>query len=167
MRLYNCDNIEFMKKLLDNEFDLAICDPPYGIGKDWKRRNKGAVFAETSYDNKRATKEYFDEIRRVAKHYIVFGYNYYTEFFGSTNYLIVWDKLSSDNQVFKYSKCELACTDIHIPCNIVHCEWDVSVAQKRYIRTKNLLNCTSGFYLITQSRDGKYLTLTWVAEVHL
>lgn len=49
--LYNVDCMELMKTLPNKHFDLAIVDPPYGIGKDWKKRNKGAVFAETTYDN--------------------------------------------------------------------------------------------------------------------
>lgn len=49
--LYNVDCMELMKTLPDRHFDLAIVDPPYGIGKDWKKRNKGAVFADTTYDN--------------------------------------------------------------------------------------------------------------------
>jgi site-specific DNA-methyltransferase (adenine-specific) len=32
IELYNMDCMEAMKKMKDNEFDLAIVDPPYGIG---------------------------------------------------------------------------------------------------------------------------------------
>lgn len=32
INLYNCDNMEFMKGLPDKYYDLAIVDPPYGIG---------------------------------------------------------------------------------------------------------------------------------------
>lgn len=123
--LYNVDCMELMKTLPAKHFDLAIVDPPYGIGKDWKKRNKGAVFAETTYDNSTPPHlEYFNELKRVSKHWIIWGWNYYTEMLGSTNYLIVWDKMSANNHVFHYSKCEIACTDIHIPCNIVHIVWD-------------------------------------------
>lgn len=122
---YNIDCMEYMKQLPDNAFDLAIVDPPYGIGTDWKKRNKGAIFQETSYLNESIPKhEYFDELKRVSKNQIIWGYNYYTDILGSTNYLIVWDKKSSNNQVIKYSKCEIAYTSIHIPCNIVQIEWD-------------------------------------------
>ena len=31
IELHNCDCIEYMKTCKDNQFDLAIVDPPYGI----------------------------------------------------------------------------------------------------------------------------------------
>lgn len=133
----NVDCMEYMSQLEDNTFDLAIVDPPYGIGKDWKKRNKGAVFADTTYDNAtRPTKIYFDELKRVSKHQIIFGWNYYADILGNTNYLIIWDKMSANNTVFHYSKCEIAYTDIHIPCNIVHVEWDGYRMGKEHGRKK-------------------------------
>lgn len=122
---YNIDCMEFMAGCADDTFDLAICDPPYGIGSDWKKRNKGAVFVKTTYTNSATpTKEYFDELKRISRNQIIFGYNYYTDFLGPTNYLIVWDKNSANNKVFHYSKCEIAYTSLHIPCNIVRITWD-------------------------------------------
>ena len=123
--VYNIDCMDFLKNQDDNTFDLAIVDPPYGIGEDWKKHNKGAKFDRTTYKNDRIpTREYFDELKRVSRNQIIWGYNYYTDVLGSTNHLIVWDKKSSDNKVFHYSKCEIAYTSIHIPCNIVSIEWD-------------------------------------------
>ena len=123
--VYNIDCIDLMRNLNDNAFDLAIVDPPYGIGKDWKKRNKGAVFADTTYNNiQRPTKEYFDELKRISQHQIIWGWNYYADILGNTNYLIIWDKMSANNNVFHYSQCEIAYTDIHIPCKIVHIVWD-------------------------------------------
>lgn len=122
---YNIDCMEYMRRLPDKHFNLAIADPPYGIGADWKKRNKGKAFAETTYRNsERPTAEYFAELRRVSEHQIIWGWNYFADILGNTNYLIVWDKMSANNKAFHYSKCEIAYTDIHIPCNIVHIEWD-------------------------------------------
>ena len=124
-RAYNIDCMEYMRTLPDKHFTLAIADPPYGIGKDWKKRNKGAVFADTTYNNSsRPSAEYFAELKRISQHQIIWGWNYYADLLGNTNYLIVWDKMSANNKAFHYSKCEIAYTDIHIPCNIVHIEWD-------------------------------------------
>jgi site-specific DNA-methyltransferase (adenine-specific) len=121
---HNKDCLEAMRKMKDNEFELGIVDPPYGIGQDWKKRNKGARFKETTYKNTPVDAEYFDELKRVCVDYIIWGWNYYTEYLGSTNYLIVWDKKSSDNDVFKYSKCEIALTTKKVPCNLVTVPWD-------------------------------------------
>lgn len=37
-RLYNLDCMQGMKEFPDGFFDLAIVDPPYGIGIDGQRR---------------------------------------------------------------------------------------------------------------------------------
>ena len=38
--IYNCDCMELMKQYPDNHFDLAIVDPPYGIGAGSKTYGK-------------------------------------------------------------------------------------------------------------------------------
>lgn len=125
INLFNDDCMNLMKQMKDNEFDLAIVDPPYGIGADWLKRNKGHKFATTSYSNSSIpSPEYFEELFRVSRNQIIFGYNYFTHILGPSNYLIIWDKESNNNQTFKYSKCEIAYTSYHIPCNIFHYPWD-------------------------------------------
>lgn len=126
IQIIHGDCVEAMKAMPDKAYDLAICDPPYGIGEDWKKRtnNRINLFKQTTYKNTRATEEYFNELRRVCVDYIIWGWNYYTEYLGSTNYLIIWDKKSSNNPVFHYSKCEIASTSKHIPCNIISIQWD-------------------------------------------
>ena len=122
---HNTDCLEYLKTCADKQFDLAIVDPPYGIGEDWKKRNKGVVFKQTSYKNDTIPNaKYFKELKRVSKNQIIFGYNYYTRYLGSTNYLIIWDKQSAKNQTVRYSKCEIAYSSIKIPCNIVSIVWD-------------------------------------------
>jgi site-specific DNA-methyltransferase (adenine-specific) len=109
------DCMDLMARHPDKYFDLAVVDPPFGIGEEWKKRHK---------NNCIPTKEYFDELRRVSRHQIVFGYNYFVQFLGPTNYLIIWDKLSNGNEVFLYSKAEIAYTSIHIPAFIISVPWD-------------------------------------------
>lgn len=117
--------MDYLPQFPDKYFDLAIVDPPYGIGADWEKRNKGQKFKKTSYRNEFIPEEeYFSELFRVSKNQIIWGYNYYTQFLGSTNYLIVWDKQSNGNPVFHYSKAEIAYTSMHIPCNLVSIPWD-------------------------------------------
>jgi|WetSurMetagenome_2_1015567.scaffolds.fasta_scaffold18509_3 site-specific DNA-methyltransferase (adenine-specific) len=122
---YNCDCMEYMKSISDKHFDLAIVDPPYAIGQDWKKRNKGHKFVESSYKNDAIpSKRYFKELFRISRNQIIWGYNYYTDILGPTNYLIVWDKMSNSNKVFHYSKVEIAYTSFHIPANLVSIPWD-------------------------------------------
>lgn len=123
--VYNEDCMDYMRNIPDKFFDLAIVDPPYGIGEDWKKRNNGYKFKDTSYKNSPIKDaSYFDELKRISKDQIIWGYNYYTQYLGNTNYLIVWDKMSNNNDVFKYSKCEIAYVSKKIPCNLVSIPWD-------------------------------------------
>ena len=126
IKLYNTDCLQFMKSLPDKFFDVAIADPPYGIGRDWEKRDwrSRAKYKNCGYMNLKPSAEYFAEIQRVSKDWIIWGWNYFTDILPPTNYLIVWDKMSNQNSVFKYSKCEIAGTSYKVPCNIVSIGWD-------------------------------------------
>jgi site-specific DNA-methyltransferase (adenine-specific) len=121
--------MKMMPRYPDKFFDLAIVDPPYGIGQEWKKRHwkkyQGREFPDTTYKNNTIPKpEYFNELFRVSKEQIIFGYNYFTDILGPTNYLIVWDKVSSNNDVVLYSGAEIAYTSIKRPIRIISVQWD-------------------------------------------
>lgn len=123
--LHLCDCETFMAKIPDKKFDLTIADPPYGIGMDWRRRRRAVqLYDDSGYVNERPRESCIREIMRVSRNWIIFGWNYFTDILPPTNYLIVWDKMSAANQVVKYSKCEIAATSLHVPCNIVSIPWD-------------------------------------------
>ena len=89
--------MEYMANCKDNEFDLAIVDPPYGIGRDGSVRTiskhggrKAHEFK--GWDNAIPSKEYFDELFRVSKNQIIWGANYFTEHLPSSMGWIFWDK---------------------------------------------------------------------------
>ena len=124
IKITNEDNMELMARYPDNHFDLAIVDPPYGIGADWKKRKNTAKKYAGNYKNESIPdKKYFDELMRVSKYWIVWGWNYYTDFFPPTNYLIVWDKKVPEKTAF-YSQVEIAATNIKIPAAIYRHSWD-------------------------------------------
>ena len=71
--LYNADCMEVMKKFKDKEFDLAIVDPPYGIGfGEFNRTNKTGngervkanKYKNSEWDSAIPDKEYFEELLR-------------------------------------------------------------------------------------------------------
>ena len=85
VRLFNCDCMAFMAEIPDNHYDLAIVDPPYGIGrfKICKPNNNSDtkdVFANKflkndSFNNNKPTKEYWNELFRISKNQIIWGAN--------------------------------------------------------------------------------------------
>jgi len=93
----NEDNMELMARYPDKYFDLAIVDPPYGIGAD-KAQNAGGEkwgykeYKKTDWDNSIPSAEYFKELFRVSKNQIVWGGNYMTEFLPPSMGWIIWDK---------------------------------------------------------------------------
>jgi len=109
IKLLNIDCIEFMKTCADNEFDLAIVDPPYGIGDKFKGGKTGKMnfneVVEKDWD-KVPTPEYWEQLFRVSKNQIVWGGNYFP--LPPTRCFIVWDKLISED--FSLAMAELAWT---------------------------------------------------------
>jgi site-specific DNA-methyltransferase (adenine-specific) len=96
--VYNEDCLEAMKRYPDNYFDLAVVDPPYGIGADEKnskrelKSKKSAAlskdFGGQKWDEAIPTEEYFLQLKRVSKKQIIWGANY----FGLTGGMLYWHK---------------------------------------------------------------------------
>lgn len=91
---YNMDCMEYMRSLPDNAFDLAVVDPPYGIGINHnmgrRKGDKPSEYKKVTWDSKPPEKEYFDELFRVSKNQIVWGANYFQ--MPPTKCFIVWRK---------------------------------------------------------------------------
>lgn len=125
-------NMELMSRYPDNHFDLAIIDPPYGIGEDGSKskgrttrkdgsirngidkRNGSVIKRKTSsylkkdWDRESPDEEYFNELFRVSKNQIIWGANH---FLGkNSSCWIVWDKVNSGND---FADCELAWTSFN------------------------------------------------------
>lgn len=96
----NEDNMELMARYPDNYFDLAIVDPPYGIGanKMTLGNGKNKIYrGENDWDKTIPSEEYFKELFRVSKNQIVWGANYMTEFLKPTSSWLFWDKGTGEN----------------------------------------------------------------------
>ena len=93
--IYNQDCMEAMKEMSDNQFDLAIVDPPYGIGASEMTMGSGKnkkYKKGKKWDNETPTQKYFNEIQRVSKNQIIWGGNYFADKLKPTRCYIFWDK---------------------------------------------------------------------------
>ena len=108
IKLYNADNMEVMKTFKDKQFDLAIIDPPYGIGMDGNNNWSGSKHEVKDWDNGAPSTEYFSELMRISKNQIVWGANHFISRmpFDSKCWLI-WDK---KNDGFSFADGEMAWT---------------------------------------------------------
>lgn len=111
--LRNCDNMELMAEFPDKYFDLAIVDPPYGIGMDGGKIGGNKCAEATNYAKKKWDKitpqaHYFEELKRVSKNQIIWGANHFVENIPTANSScwIVWDKINTGD----FADCELAYT---------------------------------------------------------
>jgi len=111
----NIDCMEGMKKYPDKYFDLAIVDPPYGIGEDGaSNHSRGGLtkskkyYSNKSWDNEPMGVDYFNELFRVSKNQIIWGANHFiSRISRDSSCWIVWDKLNGEND---FADCELAWT---------------------------------------------------------
>lgn len=121
MKITNEDNMELMARYEDNYFDLAIVDPPYGIGISSnpvrQKHNK------KKWDNNIPQKEYFNELFRVSKNQIIWGGNYFD--LPPTQGFFIWDKKQPHD--FSLAMCEYAWSSLQKPAKM----WSLSVLKEK------------------------------------
>jgi site-specific DNA-methyltransferase (adenine-specific) len=105
------DCVEGMADKPDGYYDLAVVDPPYGLGQKlttggtWsvKWQDKGAEWDTIP------KKEYFEQLFRVSKDWVIFGANYFIEYLPNCRNFIAWHKPYMDG-MHSMSNVELALT---------------------------------------------------------
>lgn len=116
IELIQGDCMDYMRGLPDKAFELAIVDPPYGIGENGDRnKSRGKLAVAKDYkpfaggDVSAPEKEYFIELCRVSKNQIIWGGNHFAARLpnASSPCWIVWDKVTGDSD---FADCELAYT---------------------------------------------------------
>ena len=109
IRMFNCDNREFMSQVDDNYYDLAICDPEYGLSMDnqtvrvkpnrpntYLRANENQ-YKVSGWDNDMVSKESIDQVLRISSNQILWGANYYCKYIPDGFGWIFWDKQMGEN----------------------------------------------------------------------
>jgi len=121
INFFNVDCIEFMKSKPDKYYDLAIVDPPYGLGKrttDGGGTNSQIKFMDdirrTNWDDNAPTIEYFEQLFRVSKSQIIWGGNYFD--LPPTRTIVCWEKMVA---IPTMSQIEIAWTSFDSPARIV------------------------------------------------
>ena len=110
--VYNMDCIAGMKEYPDKYFDLAIVDPPYGIGlsKNPFRQKQ----EKKNWDLSIPEMEYFIELFRVSKEQIIWGGNYFD--LPPSQGFIIWDKKQPED--FSSAMCEMAWMSFQKPAKM-------------------------------------------------
>lgn len=113
LQITNEDNMLLMARYPDKYFDLAIVDPPYGIGAGGKSFINGTsktikeYYRKNDWDLQRPSKQYFKELLRVSKNQMIWGGNYFADLLPPFKCFIFWDKTIHGNS---YADGELCWT---------------------------------------------------------
>jgi site-specific DNA-methyltransferase (adenine-specific) len=120
INITNEDNMELMSRYEDNHFDLAIVDPPYGIG-DFRSSKSQKHHKKIKWNDNTPNKQYFNELKRVSKNRIIFGVNYYNKYIDDVG-RIVHDKTGGGkrNAPFTISDCDIASHSFGVNMKIFH-----------------------------------------------
>ena len=143
--IYNIDCMELLKATPDKFYDLAIVDPPYGIGESGKsnasrgsaagankfkgtRNTTGAGIASTKFiekdwDSSAPDYEYFNELVRVSKNQIIWGANHFADRLPcpKSPCWIVWDKVNGETD---FADSELAYTSFKTAVRNFKFQWN-------------------------------------------
>lgn len=115
-RVFNTDCLEAMKNYPDKYFELAIVDPPFGIG-NFVQTGGNVRGKKVTWNEETPSQEYFTELKRVSKHRIIFGANYYNCFEDGA---IVWIK---NQPMPNFSKAVIASCSFHKKVEIYTQTW--------------------------------------------
>lgn len=123
--VFNEDCMTVMARYPDKFFDLAIVDPPYGAGDAInpvsslnKYKAKRGNYKE--FDNIVPPDEYFNELERVSKKWVVWGGNY----FGISGGVLVWQKNGT-----AFGEGEVAICNTHKSVKFFEYTWNGMIQQ--------------------------------------
>lgn len=126
---HNMDCLAAMRAMPDKCFDLAVVDPPYGIGESGEKNHTRGKFATAQNykpfagrDLEPPPADYFTELTRVSKNQIIFGANHFADRLPSpaSSCWLVWDK---ENGATDFADCELAYTSFGSAVRIFRFRW--------------------------------------------
>lgn len=127
---YNIDCMVGMARYPDKYFDLAIVDPPYFQGVT-NRKFYGREVSKTGvkrlcsssdkWDLNIPSLNYYEQLKRVSRHQIIWGINYFVDFIDVPVGRIIWDKI---NDTSTFSNCEVASNSLITSVKVFRYEWN-------------------------------------------
>ena len=127
--LYNMDCMELLKTTPDKFYDLAIVDPPYGIGENGDRnKSRGKLATSQNYkafagnDLYAPDIEYFEQLQRISKNQIIWGANHFADRLPcpKSPCWVVWDKVNGETD---FADSELAYTSFKTAVRNFRFQW--------------------------------------------
>ena len=127
INFYNIDCMDFMRDKPDKFYDLAIVDPPYGIG-DFNQTKSRKIHKAIKWNDAIPEKLYFEELYRISKNRIIWGVNYYSRYVTDVG-RIVHDKTGGGRRVGlkELSDVDLASHSFGVNMKIFHYLWQGNV----------------------------------------
>ena len=142
----NEDCMAVMARYPDKYFDLAVVDPPYGIGESSKKFDSRSKLANSgkyksvNWDDSVPEIHYFNELFRISKHQIIWGANHFIEHINkNSSCWIVWDK---DNGETDYADCELAWSNYGTAVRKFKYKWQGMLQEKMGLQKENRIHPT-------------------------
>jgi len=171
--VFNIDCMEGMKQYPDKYFDLAVVDPPYGIGEDGSKSQsrrvpskkwinpKKSEYKNGGWDNESPSELYFRELNRVSKNQIIWGANHFIDKIClSSPCWIVWDKKDGKDDS-DFADCELAYTSFRSSVRMFRMHWvgfgAVNAKEKRFHPTQKPIKLYDWIYSKYLPEGGKVL----------
>jgi len=113
IELLHIDCMKYMANCKDKQFDLAICDPPYGIGNTTTsagNKHRKTLHKRVKWNEEIPSKEYFSELYRISKNQIIWGCNYFYPYITVPGRIVHYKKPFQDLEKgkIKFCPCDLA-----------------------------------------------------------
>lgn len=140
INLIHGDCMDFMKDVPDNFYELAIVDPPYGLGGI--NFNTRKFHKEKDWNKKIPPHEYFNQLYRISKNQIIWGCNYYINDIIHIG-RIVFNKMIPNHGMQNFSDCDLASQSFNRIIKLYKHEWRGNV-QNGKMNIKNKEDISSG-----------------------
>lgn len=117
------DSLAWMRSQPPKCIDLIITDPPYGLGIAQKGRvGLSQLFEPKSWDAQRPPRIYFNEMRRISQHQIIWGGNYFADYLPPSRCWLAWWK-NAGLPRHTFADCELAWTSFDRPAYVFNSRW--------------------------------------------